>query len=66
MWAFFSLKKVAEASAGDNSIFNFSIEEAFELDNQRRQELGFKKVTFGQFIDCIDASISCTPPDIDC
>ena len=66
MWTFFSSKKDAEASAGDNSVYNFSLAEAFELDNQRRKELGFERVSFSQLIDCIDASSSCTPSDTDC
>ena len=66
MWTFFSLKKDAEASAGDNSIYNFSVEEAFALDNLRRKDLGFETITFSQFIDCIDASSSCVPPDAEC
>ncbi len=66
MWTFFSEKKTAEESAGENSVYDFSLDEAFELDNQRRKELGFEKVTFSQFIDCIDASSSCARPDIEC
>ena len=61
MWTFYSSHDVALRSAGENPVYDFTLEEAFELDNARRTELGFKKITFQQFLDCIDLSGSCIP-----
>ncbi len=60
MWTFFSKREQALKAAGKNQIYDFTLAEASELDNQRRQELGFVRITLRQFLDCIDGA-SCVP-----
>lgn len=66
MWTFYSNQDVALKSAGENPVYDFTLEEAFELDNARRTELGFKRITFQQFLDCIDVSDSCISTNQEC
>ncbi|MHA1959118.1 MAG: hypothetical protein ACW99U_02740 [Candidatus Thorarchaeota archaeon] len=53
MWSFYSSKELAERFAQGSDILEFSIEEASELDNARREELGYPRIKFEQFLDCI-------------
>ncbi len=66
MWTFRSDENEALRSAGENPVQEFLVEEAFQLDNQRRQELGFDRITFQQFVDCIDTSGKCSIFDDEC
>jgi hypothetical protein len=66
MWTFYTNRDAALKSSGENPIYDFTLEEAFELDRIRRTELGFNEITFQQFLDCIDVSASCVPANQEC
>ncbi|MDF1538189.1 MAG: hypothetical protein P1Q69_04735 [Candidatus Thorarchaeota archaeon] len=66
MWTFFSNQRDALKHAGTNEVLRFEVEEAHVLDNRRRQELGAPAISFDKFSDCIDHTLSCIPPEIDC
>jgi hypothetical protein len=66
MWTFYSSKELAEASAQENEALEFQTEEAFELDNARREELGYPRISFDQFLDCIRLPATCPPGNGEC
>ena len=66
MWAFFSKQENAMAHAGTNQVHGFDMEEAHIMDNRRRLELGAPAISFDKFEECIDHTLSCIPPEIDC
>ena len=59
MWTFFTDCKAAYAKAGENTVLEATLENAYDLDSRRRQELGFHKITLEEFKECIDHPMYC-------
>lgn len=66
MWTFFYDSKQAIDSARGEEVHEFSIEDAFILDNNRRAEMGFEKITFEQFLECLSVPTKCQVNDTEC
>ncbi len=66
MWTFFSDQEKALKYASENQVYKFELEEAHDMDNKRRQELGSFAITFEQFLECVDHTASCSPFEYDC
>ncbi len=66
MWTFYEHETDALESAQENQVFEFTIEDAWARDNARRDELGFSRISFEQFLDCIKTREQCHPTDPDC
>ncbi|TFG11237.1 hypothetical protein EU537_12945 [Candidatus Thorarchaeota archaeon] len=59
MWTFFKNRDMACSNAGDNTVWEVTLERAYELDNKRRQELDFDKITLEEFKECVDHPMYC-------
>ncbi|MFW9908272.1 MAG: hypothetical protein ACFFEF_06835 [Candidatus Thorarchaeota archaeon] len=66
MWSFFSKQESALRHAGENEVYSFRIHEAFDLDNRRRLELGYSRISLEQFYECIDLGESCSLAEDEC
>jgi hypothetical protein len=66
MWTFFSDNKKALDLARGEEVHEFSIEDAYILDNARRVEMGFDKITFEEFLDCLSEPSHCQKDETEC
>ncbi|MHA2021597.1 MAG: hypothetical protein ACW96N_07775, partial [Candidatus Thorarchaeota archaeon] len=66
MWTFYSDRQQAMKSAMDNRIHELEVYDAFLLDNARRHDLGYPRIAFDQFLECVNHPTHCVPDDIDC
>lgn len=65
MWSFFSKQEIAIKHAGTNQVHGFDLKKAHILDNRRRLELGAPAISFDKFVECVDHTLICIPPEIE-
>lgn len=66
MWTFFADSKKSLNLARGEEVHEFSIEDAYILDNSRRVEMGFAKITFDEFLDCLNEPAQCQTDESEC
>lgn len=66
MWNFYDDEDITRRAAQHNPIYCFSFDEALNLENTRRREMDFPQITVEQFLECINQSLVCIPPSLNC